>query len=148
MNCEVREIENDFEKDLVRMLIRYYHAQGLPIGGGAGKNSRYFMYVCDGFITAVAWLHDNTPFHFIASHFNIPNDRTYFIRRITKTAPGDYLVRFLQDLSEKLKNNGFEYLWTLGFDDHSNALYKKAGFKFIGETSRTHTPVFVKQLNY
>ena len=146
MNCEVKEVENVFEKDLVRMLIRYYHAQGLPIGGGAGKNSRYFMYVCDGFITAVAWLHDNTPFHFIASHFHISDDKSYFIRRMTRTCPDDHTVNFLIDLGEKLKNEGFEIIWTLGFDNYTNTIYKKAGFILVGETSRTHTPVFVKKL--
>ena len=29
----------------VRLLIDYYHGQGMPHGGGAGKNSRYFMYL-------------------------------------------------------------------------------------------------------
>ncbi len=94
-------IEEAGNKELikfVRMLINYYHSQGMPMGGGAGKNSRYFMYIAnDGeqdFIVAVAWLHDNTPFRFIAQHYNIPSDRSYFIRRITKTAPGDYAVIF------------------------------------------------------
>jgi hypothetical protein len=135
---------------LLRMLIDFYHSQGMPSGGGAGKNSRYFMYLAnDGeqnFIVAVAWLHDNTPFRFIAQQYKIPTDRSYFIRRITKTAPGDYAVSFLVDLAQKLKNDGFEVLWTLGFPDHSNALYKKAGFQQVGETNRTKHPVFVKKL--
>ena len=98
------------------------------------------------FIVAVAWLHDNTPFRFIAQQYSIPSDRSYFIRRITKTAPGDYLVKFLNDLSEKLKNDGFEVLWTLGMPEHSNSLYKKSGFQLVGYTNRTKHPVFVKKL--
>ena len=103
-------IEEAKSKELikfVRMLIDYYHSQGMPLGGGAGKNSRYFMYIAnDGeqdFIVAVAWLHDNTPFRYIAQDYKIPNDRSYFIRRVTKTAPGDYAVMFLVDLAKKLK---------------------------------------------
>ena len=146
-------IEEAEDKELikfVRMLIDFYHSQGMPMGGGAGKNSRYFMYIAnDGeqdFIVAVAWLHDNTPFRYIAQQYKIPNDRSYFIRRVTKTAPGDYAVNFLIDLANKLKNDGFEVLWTLGFPDHSNALYKKAGFIEVGKTNRTGHPIFVKWL--
>jgi len=134
----------------LRLLIDYYHGQGMPHGGGAGKNSRYFMYIAkeelQNFIVAVAWLHDNTPFRFVAQQYKIPSDRSYFIRRVTKTAPGDYLVKFLVDLSEKLKNDGLEVLWTLGMPEHSNSLYKKAGFQEVGRTNRTGHPVFVKWL--
>jgi len=154
-------IEEAKDKELikfVRMLIDFYHSQGMPLGGGAGKNSRYFMYIANekgsveqsspqqDFIVAVAWLHDNTPFRYIAQDYKIPNDRSYFIRRITKTAPGDYAVNFLIDLAKKLKNDGFEVLWTLGFPDHSNALYKKAGFVEVGKTNRTGHPIFIKKL--
>ncbi|AOG61586.1 MULTISPECIES: hypothetical protein [Bacteria] len=148
---EVEEVKNKELIKLVRMLIDYYHIQGMVKGGGAGRNSRYFIYLQKEedkkYIVAVAWLHDNTPFRFIAQQYNIPNDRSYFIRRVTKTAPGDHLVNFLNDLSEKLKNDGFEVLWTLGLPDHSNALYKKAGFKLVGQTSRTKHEVYVKYLN-
>jgi len=147
-------IEEAKEKELIkfaRLLIEFYHSQSIPQGSGAGKYSRYFLYIANEenqkFIVAVAWLHDNTPFRFIAQNYNIPFDRTYFIRRITKTAPGDYLVKFLIDLSEKLKNDGIEVLWTLGMLGHSNALYKKAGFQQIGETNRTKHPIFIKWLN-
>jgi len=150
MEFTVKEATDNNMIKFVRLLIDYYHDQGMPHGGGAGKNSRYFMYLAnDGeqnFIVAVAWLHDNTPFRFVAQQYKIPTDRSYFIRRITKTAPGDYAVNFLVDLAQKLKNDGFEVLWTLGFPDHSNALYKKAGFTEVGKTNRTGHPVFVKKL--
>lgn len=146
-------IEEAKSKELikfVRMLIDYYHSQGMPLGGGAGKNSRYFMYIAnDGeqnYIVAVAWLHDNTPFRYIAQEYKIPDNRSYFIRRVTKTAPGDYDINFLIDLSKKLKSDGFEVLWTLGFPEHSNALYKKAGFQEVGKTNRTGHPIFIKKL--
>lgn len=146
-------IEEAKSKELikfVRMLIDYYHSQGMPLGGGAGKNSRYFMYIAnDGeqnYIVAVAWLHDNTPFRYIAQQYQIPNDRSYFIRRVTKTAPGDYDVKFLIDLSLKLKNDRIEVLWTLGMPEHINSAYKKAGFQEVGKTNRTGHPIFVKKL--
>ena len=117
----------------VRLLIDYYHGQGMPHGGGAGKNSRYFMYLAkeelQNFIVAVAWLHDNTPFRFVAQQYQIPSDRSYFIRRVTKTAPGDYLVKFLVDLSEKLKNDGLEVLWTLGMPNIQILYTRKQDFK-------------------
>jgi hypothetical protein len=158
LKFRIQEAEDKKTIKFVRMLIDFYHSQKMPMGGGAGKNSRYFMYIANDdengeqsttrqdFIVAVAWLHDNTPFRYIAQHHNIPSDRSYFIRRVTKTAPGDYAVSFLIDLAQKLKNDGFEVLWTLGFPDHSNALYKKAGFEQVGITNRTGHPIFVKKL--
>ena len=131
---------------LARLLIAKYHSQGLPSGGGAGRRHRWFAWVVDGYICGVVWLHDNTPFRVIAEMFRIPNDNTYFIRRICKTCPGDHLVEFLNALASKLRDEGKECLWTLGFDDHSNALYRKAGFKEVGETPKTKHPVFVKWL--
>jgi predicted GNAT family acetyltransferase len=55
-------------------------------------------------------------------------------------------VAFLNAIAERLKNEGKECLWTLGLDAHSNALYKRAGFKEVGRTPRTGHPVFVKKL--
>jgi len=98
------------------------------------------------FIVAVAWLHDNTPFRFIAQQYKIPTDRSYFIRRVTKTAPGDYAVNFLIDLGKKLKNEGTEVIWTLGLPDSQNSVFKKAGFEQVGVTNRSGHPVFVKKL--
>lgn len=134
----------------VRTLIDYYHQQGMPNGGGAGKNSRYFMYIAkediQNFIVAVAWIHDNTPFRYIASQYKIPADRSYFIRRITKTAPGDYDINFLIDLGKKLKNEDSEVIWTLGIPGSQNTIFKKAGFEQVGVTNRSGHPVFVKKL--
>jgi len=131
---------------LARMLIERYHSQGMVRGGGAAGGHRWFGYLVDGYICAVAWLHDATPFRFVAHMFMIPSDNSYFIRRICKTCPGDYLVEFLNALSERLRGEGKECLWTLGLDDHSNALYKKAGFVEVGRTPRTGHPVFVRWL--
>ena len=60
--------------------------------------------------------------------------------------PNDVLVDFLELLAEKLKHDGFEALWTLGLPEHSNALYKKAGFEEVGKSPRTGHPVFVLYL--
>ncbi len=138
------ELREDIE--LARRLIRKYHIQGLPPGGAAASGHRWFAWIVNGYICAVAWLHDSTPFRAIADKFKISHRNTYFIRRICKTCPGDYLVDFLNALTEKLKSEGKECLWTLGLDDHSNALYKRAGFELIGYTPRSHHPVFIKKL--
>jgi hypothetical protein len=144
---ELVELKNDDDIQLLRMLISKYHKQGIPMGGGAARKSRYFVYVSDdGFWVAGAWLHDNTPFRFIAEKFRIGSENSYFIRRICKFSPGEWLVDFLNSLCEKLKSEGKECLWTLGLDDHSNALYKKAGFIEIGKTSKSNIPVFMRKL--
>ncbi|CAQ58464.1 hypothetical protein N617_gp23 [Stygiolobus rod-shaped virus] len=145
-NCRIIRIEEIEEIKLARSLIRKYHSQGLNIGGGASSTQLYYAYECEGYWTAVAWLHDSKPFRWIALEHGIPLDRSLFIRRITKVAPGDYLVNFLLYLQQKFRNDGLEVLWTLGFPDHSNALYTKAGFKEIGKTTRTKHPIFVVYL--
>jgi hypothetical protein len=154
LRCIIKEAEDKKEKKIVRYLIDFYHPQGLKMGGG-GRKTKYLMYMCTNsenednakyYITSVAWLHDNTPFRFIAEKYNIPNDRSYFIRRITSTCPGNYIVNFLNDLSEKLKNDGQEVLWTLGFPDHSNATYRRAGFEEIGISKNSGHPIYVKYL--
>ena len=144
--CELVELEREGDVEFAKLLIARYHAQGAPRGGAAARRHRFFAWVCDGYICAVAWLHDNTPFRFIAERFRIGSENSYFIRRICKTCPGDYLVDFLNAVVEKLKSEGKECVWTLGLDDHSNALYKKAGFVELGRTPRTGHPVFVKWL--
>ncbi|QJF12294.1 putative acetyltransferase [Saccharolobus solfataricus rod-shaped virus 1] len=145
--CKVIELEDKKDIELARLLIAKYHAQGIPHGGGASKIQKYFAYECDNFIVAIVWINDSIPFRFVAEKYKIPIDRSYFIRRVTKTAPGDYLVEFLEKLADLLKSYGIEVLWTLGFPNHSNALYKNAGFEYVGNTPRTNTPVFVKYLN-
>lgn len=146
MGCELVELEKPRDIEFARVLIERYHAQGVPRGGGAAKRHRWFSWVCDGYVCAVAWLHDNTPFRYIAERFRIGSENSYFIRRICKTCPGDYLVDFLNAIAEELRAEGKECVWTLGLDDHSNALYRKAGFEEIGRTPRTGHPVFIRRL--
>jgi len=131
--------------ELARMLVERYHSQGVPLGGGGARRSRWFAWVVDGYICAVAWLHDNTPFRWLAEKFHIGSENSYFIRRICKTCPGDHLVAFMNALAEKLRAEGKECIWTLGLDDHSNALYKKTGFKEVGKTKKRQ-PVFALYL--
>jgi len=142
-------IEFFSEEDIkfVKLLIQRYHTQGIPQGGAMAKRHRFFGWLVEGYICGVAWLHDNTPFRFIAQYFKIGSENSYFIRRICKCCPGDYLVDLLNALAEKLKNEGKECIWTLGLDDHSNALYKRAGFIEVGRTPRTGHPVFVRKLH-
>ena len=132
--------------EFARQLVARYHSRGLPRGGAAARRHRWFAWVCDGYICAVIWLHDNTPFRFIAEKFRIGTEHSYFIRRICKTCPGDYLVDFLNAVAEKLKSEGWKCLWTLGLSDHSNALFKRAGFEELGRTPRTGHPVFIRKL--
>ena len=138
------ELEREEDVELARMLIAKYHAQGLPRGGGAARRHRWFAWLVEGYVVAVAWLHDNTPFRFIAEKFRIGHENSYFIRRICKCAPGDHLVDFLNAMAERLRDEGKECVWTLGLDDHSNALYKRAGFIELGRTPRSGHPVFAK----
>jgi hypothetical protein len=144
--CELVELEREEDIKFAKMSIDRYHAQGAPRGGAAARRHRFFAWVCDGYICAVAWLHDNTPFRYIAERFRIGHENSYFIRRICKTCPGDYLVDFLNAIAERLKAEGKECIWTLGLDDHSNALYKRAGFVELGKTPRTRHPVFMRWL--
>jgi hypothetical protein len=144
--CELVELRHKGDIKLAKQLVDRYHAQGVPRGGAAARGHRWFAWVCDGYICAVAWLHDNTPFRFVAERFMIPSDNSYFIRRICRTCPGVYLVDFLNAIAERLRAEGKEVLWTLGLDDHSNALYKRAGFEELGRTPRSGHPVFAKRL--
>jgi len=144
--CELLELRGRGDIELARLLVARYHSQGLPRGGGAARRHRWFAWVCEGYICAVAWLHDNTPFRYVAERFGIGSENTYFIRRICKTCPGDHLVDFLKAIAARLAAEGKEAVWTLGLDDHSNALYKKAGFEELGRTPRTGHPVFALRL--
>jgi len=140
------ELRSRDDVGFARVLVARYQRQGVPRGGGAARKHRWFAWVVDGYVCAVAWLHDNTPFRFIAEMFRIGSENSYFVRRVCKTCPGDHLVDFLDALAEQLKGEGKECIWTLGLDDHSNALYKKAGFVKVGETPRASLPVFVRWL--
>ena len=147
MEARLVEVEGERDVELLRRLIEKYHAQGVPRGSGAGRGSRFFAYAVreDGgeYWVAGAWLHDCTPFRLIAEKLGIPCDNSYFIRRICKFAPGDWLVRFLAALAERLREEGKECLWTLGLPGHSNALYRLAGFQEVGKTARSGHPVYV-----
>ncbi|MCC6050026.1 MAG: hypothetical protein LM580_04935 [Thermofilum sp.] len=143
---ELVELEKAEDIQLLKALIARYHRQGAPKGGAAAGHHRFFVLVEEGYWVAGAWLHDNTPFRFIAQRFMIGSENSYFIRRICKFAPGDWLIALLKLLADKLKKEGKECIWTLGLDDHSNALYKRAGFVEVGRTPRTGHPVFVLRL--
>ena len=132
---------------LARLLIKKYHSFGMPPGSGAARRTRWLAWVVDGYICAVALLHDNTPFRGVAEKFRIGSENSYFLRRICKTCPGDHLVSFLNAIAEKLRGEGKECVWTFGMDDHSNALYKRAGFEVVGYT-KNKLPVFVKRLKH
>ena len=68
------------------------------------------------------------------------------MRRVATCCPGDHAVELLQLLIKKLREEGKEYLVALGLPNHSNALYRLAGFEELGRTPRTGHPVFVKAL--
>jgi len=140
----LEEIKDPRMIRLLRGLIKIYHTLGVPAGGGWG--GRFFVWKVDGFICGVAWIGSSAPFRHIAHLFRIDLNNSYMIRRIVRTCPGDHLVSFLNTLAERLRQEGKEVLWTLGLDDHSNALYKKAGFELAGYTPKKGLPVFVRRL--
>ena len=143
-----RLVELKTEKDvrLARALIEKYHSMGLPPGSGGGRGSRYFAWVVGGYICAVAWLHDSTPFRSIAEKLGIPSEGSYFVRRLCETCPGDHLAPFLAALARKLKSEGAQLIWTFGLDDRTNTAYKRAGFTEAGKTPRTQRPVYILPL--
>ena len=143
MPGQVIELKNDKDKRFFNQLMARYHTMGVRPGLAKG---RYFVYVVDGYWVAGAYLQPPDAFIPVFHKFRLDTKRSYFIRRIAKFCPGDYLVEFLGELAKKLRDEGKELLVTLGLEDHSNALYKHAGFRQIGYT-RSGKPVFVKQLN-
>jgi len=132
--------------DFARILIKRYHPLGLPQGGGAARDHRWFAWVVDGYVCAVAWLHDSAPFRRIAEQFRIGYEASYFMRRLCKTAPGDHLADLLKALADKLKDEGKECIWTFGLDEYTDAVYRLAGFKEVGKTSRKRRSVYVLRL--
>ncbi|MEM4853307.1 MAG: hypothetical protein QXQ60_07055 [Thermofilum sp.] len=119
---------------------------GMPVARFSGLGSRYFALKRDGKICAVAWIHKPSIFRPVFMKFGISQDNAYFLRRIASVCPGDHAVELLEKLCERLRQEGKEVLVTLGLQDHSNALYHKAGFEEVGVTPRTGHPVFVKRL--
>jgi hypothetical protein len=140
------ELTSREDIELARMLIKRYHRQSVPTGGALARGHRWFAWIVEGYICAVAWLHDSTPFRYLAEKHGIDHENSYFIRRMCEVCPGDHAVAFLNAIAEKLKAEGKECLWTLGLDAHSNTLYKEAGFREVGKTPRTGHLVFVKRL--
>ena len=136
------ELRDPRDIKLFSMLMNKYHRQGARYGFA---KPRVFVGVKEGFWVAGAILQDPRAFAPLFSQFRLDTKRSYFVRRIAKFCPGDHLVEFLRALAERLAGEGKELLVTLGYEDHSNALYKRAGFEYIG-TSRTGKPVFVLRL--
>jgi len=143
---ELVELEDREDVELFRALLRKYHSQGCPRGGGLGKGNRYFVLVVDGYWVAGAWIHLPSTFSNVLTSLGLPVDNSYFLRRICSFAPGDWCVELLEMLCRKLREEGKECLVAMGLPDHSNALYKRAGFELVGRTKRTRHPVFAKRL--
>lgn len=146
MKCDLQELTNPKDISLVRALIEKYHGLGMPRGGGMAKGSRWFAWVCDGYIVAGAWLHLPSSFLPIYQIFKLDETQSYFFRRICRFAPGEFMLDFLEALSQKLRSEGKKSIVVLGYDDHSNALFKKAGYEQVGIVRRSGKPVLVKRL--
>ena len=147
---EVRELKDRSDIRLLNKLINMYHKMGNNPGL---SRCRYFVGIVeeDGIEYWVCGAVLQTPEAFapIFRKHNIDSKRSYFLRRVCRFVPkacGNVLVEFLEKLAEKLRSEGKECIVTLGLDDHSNALYKKAGFIEVGTTT-TGKPVFVKRLH-
>ena len=148
----VRELKSQSEIRFLNKLIRMYHRQGNNPGL---SKSRYFVGVVeeDGieYWVAGAILQSPEAFMSIFRKHNIDTKRSYFMRRVCRFVPkskcGDILVEFLNKLAEKMRSEGKECIVTLGLENHSNALYKLAGYKEIGITT-TGKPVYVKYLQH
>ena len=148
----VKELRSPRDIRFLNRLIAMYHRQGNNPGL---SKSRYFVGVVeeDGieYWVAGAILQSPEAFMVIFRKYNIDTKRSYFMRRVCRFVPrskcGDILVEFLNKLANMLKNEGKECILTLGLEDHSNALYKLAGYKEIGVTT-TGKPVYVKYLQH
>jgi hypothetical protein len=138
------ELKMKRDLELARLLIENYHIYGMPGGNGRARRHRWFAWIVDGYICAVAWLHDNNPFRPIAKRFKLDYESSYFVRRICKTCPGEHLVDFFNAIAEKLKSENAKCIWTFGLDEQTNEIYRRVGFELIGFTPRTNRPVYVK----
>jgi hypothetical protein len=143
---ELVELEKEEDIRLLKMLIARYHKKGCPRGGVAARQHRYFALVERGFWVAGAWLHDSTSFRYLAELYRIGHENSYFIRRISNFAPCEWLDTLLKLLAEKLRAEGKECIWTLGLDEYTDMLFKRAGFTEVGKTPRTGHPVLVLRL--
>lgn len=140
--AELVELRENRDRRLFTLLMERYHSMGMRAGLSKG---RYFVYVVDGYWVAGAYIQPPDPFIKVFKRFNLDTGRSYFLRRIAKFCPGDYLLDLLNALSNRLRAEGKELLVTMGLPKHSNALYKKAGFVEVGRT-RSGRPVFVLRL--
>ncbi|MEM3893362.1 MAG: hypothetical protein QXR12_05385 [Thermofilum sp.] len=140
---ELVELDRTVEIEYARLCIQLY---GMSCARFSAPGSRFFALKKDGKICAVAWIHLPSSFRPIFAKFGITQDNAYFLRRVATCCPGDHAVELLEKLCERLKEEGKEVLVALGLPDHSNALYRKAGFREVGVTPRTGHPVFVKFL--
>ena len=139
---ELVELGNPRDIRFFTQLMDRYHRQGARYGFG---KPRLFVGVVEGYWVAGAVLQPPRAFISVFNQFNLDTGRSYFLRRIAKFCPGDHLLQFLALLADRLHGEGKELLVTLGYGDHSNALYKRAGFTHVGDT-KSGKPVYVLHL--
>ena len=139
---ELVEITDKLDRRLFTLLMKKYHGQGYRPGLAPG--TRLFVGVVEGYWVCGAYLHLAGQFYPIFMKARVSINNSYFLRRIARFAPGDYLLEFMDLLFDKLRSEGKEAIVTLGLERHSNALYKKAGFKQVGIANGK--PIFVKYL--
>lgn len=150
MEIRVVELRDSSMRRVLVKLMNMYHRQGCHLGL---SRCRCFVGVVEedgvGYWVAGAILQDPQAFMPVFEKAMVDTKRSYFLRRVCRLVPrsvvGDVLVEFLKKLSEKLRSEGKECIVTLGLDDHSNKLYKLAGFRMVGRTT-TGKPIFVKYL--
>ncbi|MEL9929593.1 MAG: hypothetical protein QXF50_01680 [Sulfolobales archaeon] len=142
MESSLRELEG-LEIEYAKLCIQLY---GMKVERFSGEGSRWFALIRDGKICAVAWIHKPFIFKPIFQKYKIDMGNTYLVRRIATCCPGDHSVDLLNLLSERLREEGKEGIVALGLPDHSNAIYKLAGFEEIGRTPRTGHPIFLRRL--
>ncbi len=144
---KVVELYDPRDIRVLNYLINKYHKQRWKPGL---SKMRFFVGVVEknGADYWVAGAVLQTPIAFARSLINYKIDITnsYFIRRICSFCPcRDYLVEFIKLLAEKIASEGRELLITFGLEDHTNKLYKLAGFKEIGVTS-SGKPIYILDL--
>jgi hypothetical protein len=129
------ELKTRRDLRLARLLIEKYHIYGMPRGGGGARRHRWFAWIVDGYICAVARLHDNKPFRPIAERFRIDYESSYFVRRIVrricKTRPGERLVDSFNAIAEVLKSESAKCVWAFGLDEQTSEVYRRVGLELI-----------------
>lgn len=140
---QIIELEGEWI-ELGKLCINLY---GMRVDRFSGEGSRWFGLITDGKVCAVAWIHKPHIFTPIFRYFMIDERNSYFIRRVATCCPGDHAVALLQELIKRMREEGKECLVTLGLSNHSNSLYRQAGFEEVGRTPHTNHPVFIKRLS-